>query len=153
MANAYDLNSDAERTLLVAADGSVLVTTNGIITHEKPADHGLTQTAAISTGFTATLAAPAAGLFIYIDYYQIVLIASTGGMTGAAAPILVTTTNLPGGLVHSFGNALAIGQQLEQKFEGRAPFKASAAATAVTFIFPVATNGIWRFNALWHTGP
>jgi hypothetical protein len=93
----------------------------------------VTNTGAAGAGVTLTLPAGGAGKFTYLAYLQIILYA-TALMSGAAAPVLVTTTNLPNAPVFTFPTALAIGTTAEQKMEGLAPVKGS---------------GLWRLNATY----
>ena len=123
-----------------------------LLVQQRPADNWLTATAAISTGVTATVPAPAAGLFNYIVYYSVLLFAGAA-LTPAAAPVLVPITGLAGAPQLAFGNAGAHGTTQEQKYEGNAALKASGAATAVVFNAPVLTGGIWRINIAYYVAP
>lgn len=116
------------------------------LVQQRAADSWLTATAAISTGVTATVPAPAAGLFNYITYYSVVLFAGAA-LTPAATPVLLPITGLTGSPILSFPNAGAQGViASEQKYEGGAPLKAATAAATVVFTAPVLTGGIWRIN-------
>jgi hypothetical protein len=119
---------------------------------QRPGDTWITATAAISTAATATVPAPAAGLFNYITYWSVVLFAGAA-LTPAATPVLVPITGLSGSPVLAFPNAGAQGTTQEQKYEGQAPLKAAAAAATVVFSAPVLTGGIWRINVAYYQAP
>lgn len=112
-----------------------------------------TGTAAVNTGVTITLPAAGAGLFHYITALQIVKFYSVLGVA-AAAPVLVTTTNLPGGPVFTFDQSAATqGQQTAQLFSWAGnPLKSSVANTATTIVAPVQLQTIWRINVTYYVG-
>jgi hypothetical protein len=112
----------------------------------------ITVTAAAGVGATLTIPAPAAGQFNYIMSLHISLYASAA-RTGAAAPVIVTTTNLPGAPAFNFSTAQAIGVIDRDDQDYVAPVKSTAAATATTFVAPVATSGIWRITATYYQAP
>jgi hypothetical protein len=105
----------------------------------------ISVTAATGVAVTATVPAPAAGLFNYITFIDITLYA-TAARTGAATPVLVTTTNITGGPVFNFPTAQAIGTVAFDNLVLNAPIKSTTAGTATTFVCPIATTGIWRVN-------
>jgi hypothetical protein len=112
----------------------------------------ITATAAISTGITLTLAAPAAGLFHYISLIQMSLFAGAA-LTPAAAPVLVTTTNLNGNPTYDWNNAGAQGTITYREVSPAIPIKSAVAATATTIVAPVLTGGIWRLTAYYFVAP
>ena len=113
----------------------------------------VTATGAASAAVTLTLPAPAAGLFHYIVSLTVQRYASTA-LTGAAAPVVVTTTNLPGALAFSVDTAGAVGTSTVQTLAlASDPLRSTAAATATTVVAPVVTGGIWRLTAIYYTGP
>jgi hypothetical protein len=118
----------------------------------RAADLTVVVTAAAAAAATLTIPAPAAGLFHYFTGIYLLLY-STAARTGVATPILVTTTNMPGGRAFLFGTAGAIGT-VDRLFEDFAmPIRASAAATATTFVAPAVTGGLWRMTATYYTAP
>lgn len=117
---------------------------------ERASDLALTAVGAAGAAVTLTLPAPAAGLFHYITSLTIQRYASAA-LTGAAAPIVVTSTNLPGAAAWSFDTAGAIGVSQVQQVSMTAPLKSSAAATATTIAAPIATGVIWRISATYYT--
>jgi hypothetical protein len=112
----------------------------------------ITATAAAGAAVTLTIPAPAAGLFNYIMSLHISLYASAA-RTGAAAPVIVTTTNLTGAPAFNFSTAQAIGLIERDDQDYVAPVKSTAAATATTFVAPIATGGIWRLTANYYQAP
>ena len=116
----------------------------------RPALLAVTITAAAGAAATLTLPAPAAGLFHYITHLELELY-STAARTGVAAPIVVTTTNLPGALAYTFETAGAIGTIVAKRPDMTAPLKSSAAATASTFAAPAVVGGLWRLTAHYYT--
>ena len=115
-----------------------------------PSIFAVTNTAAAATAVTLTLPAAGAGLFHYITGIEIMRTA-TAALAGTAA-LVVTTTNLPGALAWTFGNAMAIGatqKDLDRVFPN--PLKSSAANTATTIVAPAPGAGvIWRINAYYY---
>lgn len=112
----------------------------------------LAVTVTAATGVAATLSIPAvAGLFHYITSIEVRLY-STAARTGVAAPILVTTTNIPGTPSLTFDTAGAIGTSLvQQPFAGATPLKSLTVNTATTIVAPLVTGGIWRMTATYFT--
>ena len=130
-----------------------LATSGNVIGRTLPtaSDQAVSVTAAASTALTATLPAAAAGQFHYITSIEIQRYASAA-LTGAAAPVVVTTTNLPGTLAWSFDTAAAIGTSQIQAFAFSSPIKSSVAATATTFVAPLFTGAIWRITINYYIG-
>ena len=130
-----------------------LATSGNVVGRVLPtaSDLAVSVTAAASTALTATLPAAAAGLFHYITSIEIQRYASAA-LTGAAAPVVVTTTNLPGTLAWTFDTAAAIGTSQIQAFALASPIKSSAAATATTFVAPLFTGAIWRITITYYIG-
>jgi hypothetical protein len=94
-----------------------------------------------------------AGLRHYIDRIDVTRSASTA-LTANAAPVLVTTTNIPGLPSLTFGsNAAAIGDDKTVALDfGASGMAASAAGVATTVVCPVATGVIWRINVAYRLG-
>ena len=113
----------------------------------------LAVTITAATGVAATLTLPAvAAQFHYIISLKMVLY-STAARTGAATPIIVTSTNLPGTIAYTFETAGAIGTNTPiQGFDLAIPLKSSVVNTATTIVAPIVTNGIWRITATYFTG-
>jgi hypothetical protein len=112
----------------------------------------VTATAATGAVATASLPGAGAGLFHYITAIDIQLYA-TAARTGAAAPVIVTTTNLPGSPAWNFPTAQAIGTIDRYDVPLLTPLKSSAANTISTIAAPIATTGLWRINVGYYVGP
>lgn len=117
-----------------------------------PATSGLTATGAAAAAVTLTIPAPGAGLFQYIDWIRIEHFASAL-LTAAAAPVIVTTTNLPGTPSFNFrADAAPLGTLTARDLLNGMPIRASASNTAVTVVCPATTAVIWRATASWRVG-
>ena len=112
----------------------------------------ISVTAAVNTALTATLPAPAAGLFHYITSVQLVKVYNVLGVA-AGAGVVVTSTNLPGTPNWTTEQAAgAIGTApLVINYQPTTPLKASAAAVATTFVAPAQLQTIWRWNVSYFT--
>ena len=112
-----------------------------------------TATGAASAAVTLTIASPGAGLRPYLTYLSINKFA-TAVLTAAAAPVIVTTTNLPGSLAFSFeADAAAQGTMIRWREDFTYPLAASAQATATTIVCPATTGVIWRVTAGYYVAP
>jgi hypothetical protein len=135
---------------------AVLSSHNGLI----PFNDMLTVTSSIGTAVgaaaaavTLTLAAPGAGLRHYLTYLSINRFASAL-LVAAAAPVTVTTTNLPGSLAFSFpADAAAQGTMDRWREDFAFPIAASAQNTATTIVCPATTSVIWRVTAGFYVAP
>jgi hypothetical protein len=116
----------------------------------KPSDLVVTFTAAANTGGTITLPAAGSGLFHYITAIYINRTA-TAALTGTAT-LVITTTNLPGSLAFSVGNAMVAGgtqRDIEINFSTN-PLKSSVANTATTIVLPTPGAAVlWRANVFY----
>lgn len=113
----------------------------------------VTAVGAASAAVTLTLPAPGAGLRQYLTYLSINRFASAV-LTAAAAPVTVTTTNLPGTLAFSFPADAALLGSIDRWREDFAfPLAASAQNTAVTIVCPVTTGVIWRVTGGYYVAP
>lgn len=119
----------------------------------RPSDLCVTFTAAANAGGTVTLPA-VAGQFHYITAVYITRTA-TAALAGSAT-LVITTTNLPGSLAFSVGNAMVAGgtqRDLELNFSTN-PLKASALNTATTIVLPAPGAAVlWRVNVFYYTAP
>ena len=112
-----------------------------------------TSVGAGGAAVTLTLAAPGAGLRQYLTYLSINRFA-TATLTAAAAPVTVTTTNLPGSLAFSFGaEALTQGSLDRWREDFAFPLASSAQNTATTIVCPTTTGVIWRVTAGYYVAP
>lgn len=157
MAN-YDREADATRVIMAgrSADGGVtpggvmqLSPTNQDLLVQQRDLIGATATAAAGSAVTLTIPAGAAGIFNYLSFLDIQAYAAAA-LTGAATPVTVTTTGILGTPSWRFATAAAIGTLFgEVKYEGHAPVKGTAAATAMTIVCPATPNVIWTVNAAY----
>lgn len=126
----------------------------GLVVRDIPISSPLaaTATAAANTGATLTLNAAGAGLFHYITHIEITRTA-TAALAGTAT-LVVTSTNLPGSLAWSYGNAMAAGgTQKDTDITFYSPLKSSVANTATTIVMPAPGLGVlWRATAFYYTG-
>lgn len=118
----------------------------------KPTTLLVTSTGAASATVTATLPA-VAGLRHVLDFIQVTRSATTA-LVAAAVPVLVTTTNLPGTPVMTFGSDVAgVGVDKEVKLDfGSSGLAASVLGTATTVVAPVYTGVIWRITVGYRLG-
>lgn len=116
----------------------------------QAADKAVSVTGAAGAAVTATLPT-VAGQFHYITRINIIAYASAA-RTGAATPVVVTSTNLPGSLAWTTPTAAAIGTQYETDIQLSGPLKSSAANAATTIVAPATTSVIWRINVVYYTG-
>lgn len=117
-----------------------------------PATAGLTATAAAAAAVTLTIPAAGAGLFHYINWIRIEHFA-TALLTAAAAPVIVTTTNLPGTPSFNFrADAAPQGTLTEKVITNEMPIRSSAANTNTTVVCPATTAVIWRVTASYRVG-
>lgn len=124
-----------------------------IINTEEIPSIAASATGAAAAAVTLTLAAPAAGLRHYITGIEITRNA-TAALAGTAT-LVVTTTNLPGSLAWSVGNAMAAGgTQIDVQREFVHPLQSSAQGTATTIVAPAPGAAVlWRLNAYYYLAP
>ena len=130
-----------------AADVSITAEAQGPLNTAiaaKPSTLLVTSTGAASAAVTATLPA-VAGLRHIVDFVYVNR-SATAALTASATPVLVTTTNLPGTPVLTFGSdAAGIGIDKEARLDfGSTGLAATALGTATTVVCPVYTGVIWR---------
>lgn len=112
-----------------------------------------TNTGAAAAAVTLTLAAPGVGLRHYLTYLRITRFASAL-LTAAAAPVLVTTTNIPGTLVFSVpAEAAPQGSVFAYQEDFAFPLMTTAQNAATTIVCPVTTGVIWRVTAGYYVAP
>lgn len=122
------------------------------IVERIPATSGLTNTAAINLACTLTIPAAGAGMFQYIDWIRIDHFAGAL-LTAAAAPVIVTTTNIPGTpSINVRADAAPQGTLTPYLIQNGMPIRAIAANTAVTIVAPATTGVIWKIVGSWRIG-
>lgn len=118
-----------------------------------PSTLAVSATAAVNTNAVATLPAAGAGLFHYLTSIQITRANTSAAIVGSAS-LVYTTTNLPGSLAWTVGNAMAIGgQQIDVALTPVTPLKSSAANTATTITAVAAgATALARVNVTYYIG-
>lgn len=102
---------------------------------------------------TLTIASPGVGLRPYLTYLSVNRFAAAV-LTAAAAPVTVTTTNLPGALALSIpADAAALGTMDRWREDFAYPLATSAQATATTIVCPATVGVIWRITAGYYVAP
>lgn len=113
----------------------------------------VTAVGASGAAVTLTIPNPGAGLRNYITYLSINRFAAALLVAGAA-PVTVTTTNLPGSLAFSFPAEAAAAGTIDRWREDFAfPLASSAQNSTTTIVCPVTTNVIWRVTAGYYVAP
>lgn len=117
-----------------------------------PATLAVTALSGANASVTATLPL-VAGQFHYITTI-IVQRTCTAALTGTAA-LAITTTNLPGSLAWTAGNACAVGStNNDLVLSLSSPLKSSVVATATTFVCPAAGAAVvCRITVLYFAAP
>lgn len=140
--------SGAASTTLVASNALLDDTLQGMVTTNI-----VTAVGAGGAAVTLTLPAPGAGLRQYLTYLATNRFA-VALLTAGAAPVSVTTTNLPGSLAFSFpADAAAQGALFPWREDFAYPLAASAQNTAVTVVAPATTSVIWRLTGGYYIAP
>lgn len=117
----------------------------------KDAIADLAVTAVGASGSAVTLTLPAVtSQSHHISMIELVLYSAVA-RTGAAAPVTVTSTNLPGSPAWTFATAAALGGADSKIISPSVPLKSSVNGTATTIVCPVVTGGIWRINVHYFT--
>lgn len=119
---------------------------------QKSATLLLTTTGASGAAVTATVPL-VAGLRHYIDFVQVVKF-NAAALTAAAAPVLVTTTNIPGTPVINFSAAAeAQGTDVVREMDfGSQGMATTALGTNTTVVCPATTGVIWRVTVAYRLG-
>ena len=128
---------------------------NFIYAKAIPSSLAVTTLGTANTSATLTIPSPGAGLFHYITGIQIKRINGSAAAIAGTALLGITSTNLPGSLAFSSGNALAVGEDrldVDLNFTGN-PLKSSAANTASTIVMPAAGAGVqYRATVYYYIG-
>lgn len=112
----------------------------------------VTALSVAATTVTATLPL-VAGQFHYIT--RILIVRSCTTAIVGTALLAVTTTNLPGSLAFTSGNACAVGSTNTDATMGfLSPLKSSVVGTATTIVAPSAgAAGIYRITVFYYAAP
>ena len=147
---AVDVTREAP---LVAGSAIIgqLIANQSVITSDIRAST-LHVTATVNVGATASLPAPATGLFHYITSVQLVKLYSVLGVASGAG-VVITSTNLAGGQAWLTEQAAgAVGTAVRViDYQPTTPLKVAAAATATTFVATAQLQTIWRWNVSYFT--
>lgn len=107
-------------------------------------------TGAAAAAVTATLPAVASN-FHYISLIELYKV-FTAANVASATPLVVTSTNLPGALAWSFGQATGtIGGEVIRVYAPNAPLRSSVVNTTSTIVCPATAGIIWRINVYYFT--
>ena len=138
--------------LLVSTEAQAQLSTSAPGTIPSKATLAVTGLSAANTAVTATLPA-VVGQFHYITSV-FVHRTCTAAITGSAN-LNITTTNLPGAIAWSMGNACAVGSTTTAvQSSYPVPIKSSAANTASTVVCPaVGAAGLCRITVTYYTNP
>lgn len=113
----------------------------------------ITVTAAVGVAATLPIPSPGGGLRNYVSYIAINRIASAL-LTAGAAPVVVTTTNLPNSMAFSLpADAAAQGTIYPLREDFAFPLMSTAQGTATTIVAPATPNVIWRLSAAYYVAP
>jgi len=133
-------------------NASVGIIPNALIAN-KVTPLTVTSVGASGAAVTLTLAAAGAGLRHYITYLSINRFAAAV-LTAAAAPVTITTTNIPTSLAFSFpADAALLGTMDRWREDFAYPIAVTAQNTATTIVCPVTTGVIWRVTAGYYVAP
>lgn len=114
----------------------------------------ITTLSAVNTTITLTLTAAGAGLFHYITRIRITMHnTSAAAVVGSAVTLAYTSTNIPGALAWTEGNALAAGASktvVDEILDNA--IKTTTANTATTIVAPACGTGVLvRITAYYYT--
>jgi len=122
------------------------------IVERIPATSGLTATGAAAAAVTLTIPAPGVGMYQYVDWVRIEHFCSAL-LVAAAAPVIVTTTNLPSTPSFNFrADAAVQGTLTEKIIQCGMPMRGVTANTAITIVCPATTSVLWKVSASWRVG-
>lgn len=123
---------------------------NPYVKDQKSGSLIVTNIAATGVVVTATLPA-VVSMRHYIDRIDVTQVATltAAGVTAVS----VTTTNIPGAPVLSFGSDYLIGRAIQQTLDfGASGMATTAINTATTIVCPAVTNVIWRATVVYRLG-
>lgn len=145
------INTQGQKTM--AASTPVVIASDQSLLSTLPPAASLLVTATAATGVAVTATLPA----VVSNFHYITLIEITKYFTlanaASATPLVVTTTNLPGPLVITFGQPLGtIGTVDNRIYQQNCPLKSSVVNTATTIVCPATAGIIWRVNVWYYAG-
>lgn len=102
---------------------------------------------------TLTIPSPGAGLRNYVTYVAFGRFANAL-LTAGAAPVTITTTNLPNAMAFSVpADAAAQGTLTALREDFAYPLMSTAQGTTTTFVAPLTTGVQWRLSAAYYVAP
>lgn len=150
---ATRINDGAGNSLTSTANALDVNVKSSITQAVQEVAAALCVTAVGASGAAVTLTLPAvAAQFHYITFIEIVKYA-VAALTGAATPVTVTTTNLPGTPAFTFTTAGAIGTSERDVYNPNKAIRSTAINTATTIVCPATTSVIWRVNVWYVAAP
>jgi hypothetical protein len=138
--------------LVLAVASKADLSSSGNGPQPLPSSLAVTALSAAATTVTATLPL-VSGQFHYITGIQIVRTCATA-LVGSAV-LAVTTTNLPGSLAFTGGNACAVGStNVDFSMSFASPLKSSVAGTATTLVAPSGGAAVqYRLTVFYYAAP
>ncbi|HXI19364.1 MAG TPA: hypothetical protein VNM48_23615 [Chloroflexota bacterium] len=133
----------------LGGDGLSVPVSGSVPVSQLPATLIVTATGAAGAAVTATLPL-VAGQFHHITRIELVKYASVATV-GAAAPTIITSTNLPGSVAWTLPTALAVGTMFETDVEPASPIRSSAAGVATTIVAAALASIIYRITVYYYT--
>lgn len=128
------------------------VGTNHLGIQAKTMTELVSVTAAVGVAVTATLPA-VVGLRHIIDFVEVTR-SATAGLTPAAAPVVITSTNLPGSFALTCGQdagGVGVDKDMLADFGGTG-LAATATNTNTTIVCPAYVGVVWRINVGYRLG-
>ena len=146
------LSAYASGTCAVNINSDTCASINPYVRDQKSSTLIVSQTAAVGVANSVSLPA-VPGLRHYIDFISVTR-SATAALTASATPVLVTTTNIPGAPVITFGSdAGGIGVDVERKLDfGAGGMAATTVGATTTIVCPAYAGVIWRVNVAYRVG-
>ena len=146
------LSAYASGTCAVSINSDDCASISPYVRDQKSATLMVSQTAAVGAANSVTLPA-VTGLRHYIDFISVTR-SATAALTASATPVLVTSTNIAGAPVITFGSdAGGVGIDVERKLDfGTSGLASAAVGTATTVVCPAYAGVIWRVNVAYRLG-
>lgn len=135
----------------IVADGVAVGVASPLPVMPKTADRFVCGVTAAAGGLTISLPPAGAGLFHHIDAIELSLSNGTAARAAAAAPIVVSTTNL-NGYGKRFSSVAAAGVTEIQVLTADRPIRSAVANTATTIVLPAVPGSVWCYNVIYSTG-
>ena len=144
--NASAASIDTKTPILVSGRQPVNIAPSAA----PAATKAVTATGTSGNGVTLTLPA-VAGQFHYITIIEITKF-NAQSVSGSSTPRVITSTNLPGNLAWTMGNAeggTGQGSSARIVHMPAMPLRSLVANTPTTIVCPASTDNIWRINVYY----